>query len=207
MAPRPCRTPATRTPGQPRVTRADHPTRVGWTLVCAPAPGRLAIVEVMIASQSGTDRGEWFEVLNTGGCTVDLSGLVLESPTTAGIPVTHTVSMGLVAPGQHFVFAQSGDPVENHGLAWDYVYGTGTTADIFLGNSGDDLLLRDASGAEIDRVHWADGFTRGASREFPSDLSPSDNDDWASWCDSVALYSSAGGLFYGSPGTRNGVCP
>ena len=174
---------------------------------CAPAPGRLAIVEVMIASQSGTDRGEWFEVLNTSTCTVNLSGLVLESPTTAGVPVTHTVSMGTVAPGGQFVFALSGDPLENHGLAWDYVYGTGTTADLFLGNTGDDLLLRDASGREIDRVHWADGFTRGASRQFPRSLPAADNADWASWCDSVSVYSSTGGLFYGTPGARNGTCP
>src|SRR5687768_16432468 len=50
---------------------------------CAPASANLAIVEVMVASASGSaDRGEWFEVVNFGDCTVALTGMVIESPTS-----------------------------------------------------------------------------------------------------------------------------
>jgi hypothetical protein len=187
--------------------RDAGPRDAGAPTTCAPAPGRLAIVELMIASQSGTDRGEWFEVLNTGTCVVDLRGLVLSSPTGAGVPVTHTVTVGTVTPGRSFVFALSGDPAENHGLTWDYVYGTGTSSDIFLGNTGDSLTLLDASGATIDSVVWGDAFTRGAARQFPSSLSPSLNDDWSRWCDSRRIYSTTGGTFFGTPGGGNDACP
>jgi len=174
---------------------------------CEVAPGRLAIVEVMVASVAGTDRGEWFEVLNTATCAVDLAGLEIMSPTTTGVPVVHVVTGGLVAPGARFVFALSGDALDNHGLRFDYVYGTGTTEDVFLGNAGDELVLS-AGGVEIDRVAWgATGYTRGSSRRFPDDASVAANGDWSLWCDSTELYSSDGGAFYGSPGRPNGRCP
>jgi hypothetical protein len=177
---------------------------------CAPATDRLAIVEVMIASQAGTDRGEWFEIRNTGTCAVDLSGLVLESPTSSGsVPVTHTMTAGVVAPGDHFVLALSGDTTDNHGLPHDYVYGTGTTsADVLFNNTGDELAIS-FGGVEIDRVVWpSEGFVRGMSRQFPRDLPVAMNADWAHWCDATAVFSTiAGTSYFGTPGATNGLCP
>jgi hypothetical protein len=173
---------------------------------CAPTAASVAIVEVMIASQSGADNGEWFEVVNTGGCTVDLSGLEIGSPTTDGAPVTHRVSTGTIAPGGSFVFALSGDPVENHGLMWDYVYGSGTRSDVFFGNAGDVLTIA-YGGAELDRVEWStEHVVRGASLQYPRGASIAGNSDIGRWCDSVRVYSTTGGTFYGSPGLANDPC-
>ncbi|MBW2460644.1 MAG: lamin tail domain-containing protein [Deltaproteobacteria bacterium] len=185
----------------------DTGTRDTGPPTCAPGPGALAIVEVMVASQGGSDPGEWFEVVNTGSCAVDLSGLELGSPTTDGAPVTHTVTMGLLSPGDHHVFALSGDPAENHDLPWDYVYGTGTRSDVFLGNSGDVLTIAYA-GVELDRVEWSSGdYSQGAALQYPRGASYSANGDIGRWCNATRLYSRTGGTYFGTPGAPNDTCP
>ena len=176
------------------------------TPTCAPAPGALAIVEVMIASQSGSDRGEWFEVVNTGSCAVDLSGLELGSPTTDGAPVTHTVSTGVLSVGDHHVFALSGDPAGNHDLPWDYVYGTGTRSDVFLGNTGDVLTIAYA-GIELDRVEWSSAdYRQGATLQYPPGAAYSANCDISRWCDAERVYSTTSGTYFGTPGAPNDGC-
>lgn len=178
-------------------------------MTCMPASANLAIVEVMVASASGSsDRGEWFEVLNFGDCTVSLAGMVIESPTSTGMPKMHMVTGGFIAPGQHFVFALSGSPAENHGLPHDYVYGTGGADDVILNNGADSLTLRATSGAMIDVVMWpSGGFNYARSRQFPSTLMPVMNDAWSRFCDSTVVYSTMGGMFYGTPQVANGTCP
>lgn len=175
---------------------------------CAPSSSNVAIVEVMIASQMGSlDRGEWFEIWNFGGCTVDLAGLVIESPTTSGVPVTHTIAAGAIPPNGHFVLAVDGDPARNNGVAFDYVYGSGTSSDINLGNGGDELLLR--YGTEvIDRVSWPSyAFAYGRSRQLTASMSPAYNDDWTLWCDGMSSYAATtAGTFYGTPRTANAHC-
>ncbi len=194
--------------GPPDAGRVDAGPADAGPPRCSPALGRLVITEVMIASQAGTDNGEWFEIENPGTCAVDLTGLVLSSPTSAGEPVMHTMTGGTVAPGQYFVLALSADPVQNHDLDFDYVYGTGALSDIYLGNSGDELSIW-YGGVELDYVAWdATGFTRGYARQFPRATALDLNDDWSLWCDATGIYStSAGGPFYGTPGSRNGTCP
>lgn len=174
---------------------------------CTLGEGALAIVEVMIAARSGPgDRGEWFEVVNTLDCTADLAGLVVVSP-TAGTEQSHTVTGGTIAPGQHFVFALSGDAAENHRLPHDYVYGTGSASDVLFANDADWLELR-AGVTTIDRVEWpSGGFTHGRARQFPDGADPGDNGNWSRWCDATDIYSDAGGTFYGTPQRANGTCP
>jgi hypothetical protein len=177
-------------------------------MVCAPTMGNLAIVEVMVASATGSaDRGEWFEVLNFGDCRVDLTGLVIQSPTGTGVLKMHTVTGGVVAPGQHFVFALSGAPAENHGLPHDYVYGTGGADDVILNNSADSLTLI-AGGVTIDSVAWpGGGYTAGRSRQLSTAFTPIMNDSWSRFCDSTGVYSMMGGTFQGTPQAANIACP
>ncbi len=199
---------AGRDAGPPPTPDAGHDA--GPAPPCTPTPSNLAIVEVMIESRTGSgDLGEWFEIENIGSCTVNLTGLIVESPTDAGAAVTHTVSVGVVPPGERFVFAQSGDSAENHGLPVDYVYGSGTAGVVF--NNGADSLRLTYGGVEIDRVTWGStDFRVGASRQLSSTASPTSNDSLASgaWCDSTDVYSMAtGGPYRGTPGTANAACP
>lgn len=176
---------------------------------CTITPGMLVIVEVMIASTTGsTDRGEWFEITNTGACTASLAGLTIQSPTGGGARREHTMTAGTIAPGQRFVLAQDGDAVANHGLAHDYVYGTGRSSDeVVLNNEADSLTL-ELDGVIIDQVAWpSTGFERSFARQYPEDRPKALNEDWASWCDATMVYSSMGGTFYGTPRAPNdGTC-
>jgi hypothetical protein len=178
-------------------------------MTCAPVATNLAIVEVMVASATGgADRGEWFEVVNFGDCPVALTGLVIQSPTSAGVPKMHTVTGGVVLPMQHFVFALSGDGTANHGLPHDYVYGTGGPDDVIFNNAADSLTLI-AGGVTIDSVMWpGSGFNYSRSRQFPyPGTSPLMNDAWSRFCDSAAVYSTMGGTFQGTPQAANAACP
>jgi hypothetical protein len=115
----------------------------------------------------------------------------------------------MIMAGQRLVLAQSGDPVENHGLAHDYVYGTGGADEVVLNNDNDELTLELADGTVLDRVAWpSTGFTRGASRQLPADVPTAMNEDWALWCDATRVYSMMGGTFLGSPQSANdATCP
>ncbi len=174
---------------------------------CPVEAGSLAIVEVMISSRSGSgDRGEWFEVVNTRDCTLDITGLVIVSPSGSGAEQMHTVTGGAVSAGQHYVFALSADAGENHLLPFDYAYGTGAATDVVFNNDSDWIELR-AGATVVDRVAWpSGGFTHGRARQFPAGSDPAANDDWSGWCDATDIYSDAGGTFYGTPQAANGSC-
>jgi hypothetical protein len=175
---------------------------------CAPATGLVGISEVMISSRSGSgDRGEWFEVRNSGDCSVLLAGLAIVSPAADGNEKVHVVTGGLLYAGDSFVFALSALAIDNHGVPFDYAYGAGSAEDVVLDNGSDWLELR-YLGASIDRVTWPNGgFTSGAARQFPAALPLGVNDDWGRWCSASALYSTTGGVFYGTPGVANDACP
>jgi hypothetical protein len=175
---------------------------------CRPAVGSLVIVEVMISSRSGAgDRGEWFEAVNTGSCSIDLAGVVIASGASTGGELTHTISGGSVAPSQRYVFALSSAIADNHALPHDYAYGSGAASDVIFNNTADWLELREA-GVAVDRVVWpTGGFTHGRARQFPGTPSATGNDIWSNWCDATMVYSTTGGTFYGTPRMANGTCP
>ena len=190
--------------------RDAGPRDSGTSGTCPPSSLNLAIVEIMIASQSGSgDLGEWFEVRNLGSCAINLAGLEIDSPTGGGTPVIHTVTSGLVTAGGFFVFAESGDAGDNHGLAVDYVYGSGTTGVVF-NNSADSLSLR-FGGMPIDTVSWTGStdYRVGAARQLSRGTEAADNSMVGSgnWCDATNVYSSSGGTFLGTPGALNAACP
>ena len=171
---------------------------------CALEAGSVAIVEVMISSRSGSgDLGEWFEIVSTAPCTLDLTGMLIVSPDGGGAEQTHTVGALTMMPSSRLVFAQSGNALENHLLPHDYVYGSL----IVLDNASDWIELR--RGADvIDRVGWpSGGFSHGRARQFPQGGDLRNNASWSLWCDATDQYSDAGGTFYGTPQMANIPCP
>ncbi len=189
--------------GSPARVRPPR-TDAGPPRPCAPTATTLAITEIMIASSSGSgDRGEWFEVLSSATCAMDLTGLVIESVAGAGAPVMHTVTSGMIPAGGYFVLAMSAVAAENHGLAHDYVYGV----TIAFANGGGTLRLR-LGATVIDEITWpSGGFTYSSARQFPAGAALDMNGDWPMWCDATSVYSMMGGSFRGTPGMANGACP
>jgi hypothetical protein len=175
--------------------------------LCSPTSERLAIVEIMISSRSGsTDRGEWIEIVNAGTCPVDLAGLLLVgTPASSSAEETYTITGTILAPGGRWVLAQSPLAVENRDLPHDEAYGA---ANITFDNIGDFVELR--SGATvIDRVTWTlTDFTHGFARSYPDGAPIAANDSQLAWCNATEVYSTAtGGPYRGTPRMPNGSCP
>ncbi|GMV40003.1 MAG: hypothetical protein AMXMBFR64_17190 [Myxococcales bacterium] len=165
-----------------------------------PGPGELVITEIMQNPAAVDDAGgEWFEVRNVTGDTLDLSGVVMKD---LGSDV-HVISPEhplLVAAGAHLVLGRSSDV--GGGLAPGYVY-----AGFTLGNASDAIVLEGAAGL-IDAVAYDNGLTfpdpDGASMSLdPEATTAAANDLGANWCAGKTPYG-AGDL--GSPGAANPPC-
>lgn len=167
--------------------------------MCGPAAaaGDLAVVEIMIASRSGSnDLGEWFEIQSTRDCWVSLKGVTIASPRggAAANEVTITEAIDL-PPRATFVVASSGDSVNNDGLpglvfAFD--------ASDVLKNAGDTIQISRGD-VSIDAVTYPafSNVPAGRSVSFPSDCAWADRGDWARWSLSYAE------LGHGRTGTPN----
>ena len=168
--------------------------------------GDLVISEVMVNPAAVTNwRGEWFEVYNASGSSVDLDGLEVFDTDEATQGDAFTISESFVLEdGGYAVIARF--DTNNGGVTADLTW-TGH----YLRNGSDSLFL--SNGSEVlDEIAWDDGAT------FPDDagysmsldttaLDSSSNDDGASWCNATSTYGDGD---YGTPGAANdgcGTCP
>jgi hypothetical protein len=173
------------------------------------AAGDLAIVELMIASQSGpNDGGEWLEVKSTRSCRLNLKGLHAESPRGASYTDTLDVADDAwLAPGGTFVIADNADPTTNHDLPGTVLAWAGSPSPTdTLKNSGDSVTLS-ANGVTIDTVSYSGlAWTAGTSVAFPSGCVAQQRTDWSKWGNSTKSWS---GAFHGTPNATNDdiACP
>ena len=117
------------------------------TLSASPQAGALAINEVMSANRSAVadDTGafsDWVELVNRSGADLDVSGWTL----TDGEDrlVGFTFPQQVLSPGEMVVIYCSGDIKNVKGYAYH--------APFRLSAQGETLILRDAQGAEVDRL-------------------------------------------------------
>ncbi|MCK6527037.1 lamin tail domain-containing protein [Myxococcota bacterium] len=165
----------------------------------APVPGSLVISEVMINPTAAVDnRGEWFEVLNLSGDTLDLDGVTVAS-NGGSRTLNSTV---LVAPGGYAVLGRNGNLGQNGGVTMDALYGNA----VLLDNGTDTLTLTAPGGALLDAFGWGVGDAPTGASLTLSDgaLDPDLNDDVALWCLAESTFG-AGDL--GTPGAPNDHCP
>lgn len=115
--------------------------------------GAVIINEIAWMGTEVSANDEWIELYNEGGASVNLEDWTLAaedgSPT-----ISLTGLAGGISAGGFFLLERSNDD-SAPGATADFIY-TGA-----LGNSGEVLVLRDASGAEIGRVDAADGWLAG----------------------------------------------
>jgi len=143
------------------------------------------------------DFGEWFEVFNPNAFPVNLRNWWLEDDGTDSHLISPDADL-VCAPGAYLVLAQNGNPLQNGGVAVDYVY-SGVT----LTNGADEVVLR-AGLAVVDRVAYDGGPAfpdpNGASMELKS--AGLDNALATSW---LPAYASFGAGDLGTPGAANSV--
>ncbi len=139
------------------------------------SPGDLIISEVMANPVAVSDtNGEWFEIHNLTGNSLDLNGITL-SDSGSNLHVVDFAGPLILSPHDYLVFGRGGDVSSNGGYAADYVY-SGFT----LSNSLDEIILS-AGGVEIVRLEYASGFVvAGVSRELAGTVGfPLDGADYA----------------------------
>ncbi|MEL6342680.1 MAG: lamin tail domain-containing protein, partial [Myxococcota bacterium] len=146
-------------------------------------------------------RGQWFEVYNGAGESVDLNGLVVSNDSGESFTVSSSVT---VADGAYALFAVRASPSANGGLPTvDVVY---STADLSI--SARDTLTIGFGGTTIDTVTYTGAnfpSTGGTSISLsPSSLNATDNDTGSNWCGAESVYGDGD---YGTPGATNDACP
>jgi hypothetical protein len=165
--------------------------------------GDLLITEIMYDPSVLSDtEGEWFEIYNQSGETIQLQNLVVTRDAVNNLVISESIEL---PPGAFFVFqrtAQATDAVNS------LVYGSA----ISLANTGAVLSLCNPDtgsgpGAMIFSVNYGDpGFPNGtgASISLDPDLfNGADAISGTSWCTSTSVYSSGD---FGTPGTFNDNC-
>ena len=167
-------------------------------LVSDLAVGELVVTEIMYNPAAVNDSaGEWFEVYNNSGGTVNLDGLVVKDNASSFTVSSTTLEFD---DGEYVVFGINGTTTTNGGVPVDYDY-SGPA----LSNSGDVVTL-EYNTTVFDSVtytsSWAGGS--GISMSLCPDATDSiDNDTKANWSDAESSYG-AGDL--GTPGDENDAC-
>ncbi|MEM6263283.1 MAG: lamin tail domain-containing protein [Bacteroidota bacterium] len=152
--------------------------------------------------ESGTDTTEFVELFNEGILAADLSGWSF----TQGFAFTFP-SGATIAPGQYIVIAKNKMAFMNeYGCEPDYEWAANKLSSDGLSNGGEDIILVDAGGNQVDIVDYDDGnpWPTGTGMSDPDGGGPSieltdatlDNNDGANWATSMV----AGG----TPGAPNG---
>jgi hypothetical protein len=170
-----------------------------------PGPGDLVITEVMPSPSAVSDAaGEWFEArvmkdLDLNGVGFDRAG-----DTTAKPDLIEAADCLRVTAGAHVVFARSGDPLANGGLAaggtfrFSLVAGSATSP-------GDIRIMNGP--AIVDAVTWTSSRTSRSLSLDPDFANDTANDDAGNFCDGAAAYNSSGtSMDFGTPGKANAQC-
>jgi hypothetical protein len=166
-----------------------------------PFSGDLVISEYLPRPDAVADAsGEWVEVYNASGDTIDLLGFDLHDDSVDG----HTIATSVVVPaGARVVLGRDADYTTNGGVIVAYEY-----SGFVLEDTVDEIVLTFGA-VEVDRVEydWT-GELLGHSASLDPDLGDPDdlaNDVQANWCGSSVPLVAPGSDF-GTPGGANDAC-
>lgn len=173
--------------------------------------GDLVITEIMYDPDGVSDaNGEWFELYNGSGYTVNLKGLAVADDSAFGAADTFTVDTDvIVLAGNRAVFAVDGNTVTNGGITADFDY---QGAGVNLNNSADDLYVGIPSGrtyVTLDSVSYNEVASWPLAKGFSIELNDTkvtstDNDRSGSWCLATSVAGSS--TDKGSPGAVSSGC-
>ena len=155
----------------------------------------IVITEIMPNPSSVSDSyGEWFEIHNATDETIDIQGWTIKDLDNDEHVITSDAMSVLVNPGQFFVLIDNADPSTNGGVIADYEYGG-----MYIGNSADEIILTDETGAIVDEVQYTNSwpFASGVSMEI-HDVD-ANNFLEGNWFEATLAYGDGD---YGTPGTN-----
>lgn len=173
--------------------------------------GNLVITEIMYDPDAVSDsNGEWFELYNASGYTVNLKGLAVADDAAWGATDVFTVDSDVIAAaGARVVFAVDGDPATNGGINADFDYQGGG---VNLNNATDQIYVGIPAGRSyttLDSVSYDElsswPIAKGASIELnDAKLTTTDNDRASNWCLATSVAGST--TDRGSPGKVSSGC-
>ncbi len=162
-------------------------------LAASVSPGDLIITEVMANPDAVTDsNGEWFEIHNLTGISLDLNGLTI-SDNDSDLHVINNGGPLVIDPLGYLVLGNNTDSTENGGYTADYEY-----SDFTLANSEDEIIIY-SSGMEIVRLEYSNGFVvAGKSQELSGTVGfPLDGSNYVA---STSVYGAGDRGTPGGPG-------
>lgn len=160
-----------------------------------PTVSRAQIVVNEIMYVPNAPEPEWIEVYNTSDTAVPIAGWSVQDRTSA----RPTIPAGIVPPKSYLVLARDTVAFRTARPAASF-FPLVQVAIPSLNNTGDDIILRDASGRTVDSVSWSSswGGTGGVSLErITAAHAANERDSWKSAIDSTGA----------TPGRRNSVAP
>ena len=178
------------------LSKSSGPLAVEY--VDGPAAGEIIITEIMANPGDASDiDGEWFEVYNTSGRTIDLHGCEVGSSGGNSFEIPGSLSINA---GATLVFARS--DAATAGLpAVDCI-----CRDFSLSNSGDEITLTSIGGMVIDSVCYASPAAGVSSQLLPEVYNSADNDTPEYWTASTSGIPPAN-KDLGTPGSINESLP
>ncbi len=191
---------------------------VGDTEPQPPEPGDLIFSEIAVDPSAVADEdGEWVELYNTSGSTLDIAGYSFHDD---AVDIWIFDASVTVAPHDYLVLCSNPDPTENGGIpcdAWFYRYpngqeptsGLGHGSGIAIANNDDELELTGPDNVDIDVFDYndttSDPIEAGMSFGLdPARLDGVSNDDVENWCVQTTILSGAAEP--GTPGEANDSC-
>jgi hypothetical protein len=168
-------------------------------------PGDLVFSEMMIDPDSVDDNvGEWVELYNTSGSTIDIGGYRFHDDDVDGWTLEGEI---LVGPGDYVVLCADTNTAVNGGVPCDASFFRDSTGNgLALANGPDEVILSRPDGTAIDGLHYDETwYTKGVALGVdPAWQRSGDNDDPTHWCDQVTVILSSGEP--GTPGQANDTC-
>jgi len=166
-------------------------------------PGDVIITEIMKDPKMIADlSGEWFEIRNMTGSTINLQGWIIADKGTD----THTINNGgtlNIESAKNLVLGINKDKATNGNVTVAYQY-----ANFTLGNGADAVVLKAPDGTMIDTVAYDDAaFPDIPGRSLSLNTTAMEhlkNDVGTNWCAATMTMTSGD---YGTPGTVNPNCP
>jgi predicted extracellular nuclease len=159
--------------------------------------GDIVINEILQNPSAVSDGdGEWFELHNRTDAPIDIDGWTIEDNDSDDFVIANGGPLEVPAGG-FVVLGNNGDFASNGGVNVDYEY-----SGMFLSNGSDELVVRDGSLVEVDRVEWDNGATfpdpNGSSMSLISPVL--DNNIGGNWCTGSTVFGVGD---RGTPGASN----
>ena len=155
---------------------------------------RIIINEIMPNPSATNDAGEYIEIYNWGTAPQDLQNWKLFGNSLGD---TARITTSLIVPaGGYVLLGNNGNTATNGGLVLDYAY------TVFnMNNSGDRIVLKDASGATVDSIAYTAAPPTNASRGVRDASADNTDVGGANWQTSTTPYNAVPDL--GTPKAQN----